>query len=110
MQWHPTIDSPEWKKAITFYVDLMKKDGPPGASSNGFNENLTLFASGKAAMWIDTTLGAGPLYDKSQSQVSDKVAFTSSPIAVTPSGSTRCGPGRLPSQKKQRIQRQRSNS
>ena len=87
MQWHPTIDSPEWKKAITFYVDLMKKDGPPGASSNGFNENLTIFASGKAAMWIDTTLGAGPLYDKSQSQVSDKVAFTSSPIAVTPNGS-----------------------
>jgi sorbitol/mannitol transport system substrate-binding protein len=38
-------------------------------------------------MWIDTTLGAGPLYDKSQSQVSDKVAFTSSPIAVTPNGS-----------------------
>ena len=87
MKWKPTIDTPEWKKAITFYVDLMKADGPPGASANGFNENLTIFASGKAAMWIDTTLGAGPLYDKSQSQVSDKVAFTSSPIAVTPNGS-----------------------
>jgi mevalonate kinase len=34
-KWHPTIDSPEWKKAITFYVDLLKADGPPGASSNG---------------------------------------------------------------------------
>jgi sorbitol/mannitol transport system substrate-binding protein len=87
MQWHPTIDSPEWKKAITFYVDLMKKNGPPGASSNGFNENLTLFAGGRAAMWIDATSGAGPLYDKAQSQVSDKVAFTQAPIAVTPNGS-----------------------
>ena len=87
MNWKPTIDTPEWKKAITYYVDLMKKDGPPGASSNGFNENLTLFAGGKAAMWIDATSGAGPLYDKNQSQVSDKVAFASAPVAETPNGS-----------------------
>jgi polyol transport system substrate-binding protein len=86
-KWHPTIDSPEWKKAITFYVDLMNADGPPGASSNGFNENLTLFAGGKAAMWIDATSLAGPLYDKKQSQVADKVAFANAPIAVTPNGS-----------------------
>src|SRR5246127_2633531 len=86
-KWNPTIDTPEWKKAITFYVDLMKADGPPGASSNGFNENLTLFASGKAAMWIDATSLGGPLYDKTQSQVADKVAFANAPIAVTPNGS-----------------------
>src|SRR5271167_409147 len=86
MKWTPTIDTPEWKKAITFYIDLMKADGPPGASANGFNENLTLFAGGKAAMWIDATSGGGPLYDKAQSQVSDKVAFASAPIAVTPNG------------------------
>jgi sorbitol/mannitol transport system substrate-binding protein len=86
MKWNPTLDTPEWKKAINFYVDVMKADGPPGASSNGFNENLTLFAGGKAAMWIDATSGGGPLYDKAQSQVSDKVAFASAPIAVTPNG------------------------
>jgi hypothetical protein len=40
---------PEWKKAITFYVDFMKVDGRPPASANGFNENLTLLA----ALWID---------------------------------------------------------
>src|SRR5258707_10265759 len=87
MNWKPIISSPEWKKAIKFYVDLMKKDGPPGASSNGFNENLALFAGGKAAMWIDATSGAGPLFDKSQSQVSHKVAFASAPIQATPNGS-----------------------
>jgi sorbitol/mannitol transport system substrate-binding protein len=86
MKWKPTIDTPEWKKAITFYVNLMKADGPPGASANGFNENLTLFASGKAAMWIDATSGGGPLYDKAQSQVSDQVAFAAAPIAATPNG------------------------
>src|ERR1700732_1144048 len=87
MKWNPTLDTPEWKKAITFYIDLLKADGPPGASANGFNENRTLMTSGKAAMWIDATSGAGPLYDKSQSQVSDKVAFANAPIAVTPNGS-----------------------
>jgi sorbitol/mannitol transport system substrate-binding protein len=87
MNWKPTIDTPEWKKAITYYVDLLKNYGPPGASANGFNENLTLFASGKAAMWIDATSGGGPLYDKAQSQVSDKVAFAPAPIAATPNGS-----------------------
>jgi sorbitol/mannitol transport system substrate-binding protein len=87
MQWNPQVASPEWKKAITFYVDLMKNYGPPGATANGFNENLTLFASGKAAMWIDATVGAGSLYDKKESQVADKVAFAKAPIAVTPKGS-----------------------
>src|ERR1035438_1551104 len=87
MQWNPQVASPEWKKAITFYVDLMKNYGPPGATANGFNENLTLFASGKAAMWIDATVGAGSLYDKKESQVADQVAFAKAPIAVTPKGS-----------------------
>src|ERR1022692_1434667 len=87
MQWNPQVASTEWKKAISFFVDLMKNYGPPGATANGFNESLTLFASGKAAMWIDATVGAGSLYDKKESQVADKVAFARAPIAVTPKGS-----------------------
>ncbi|TKC82880.1 sugar ABC transporter substrate-binding protein [Trinickia terrae] len=85
--WHAQLTSPEWKKAITFYVDLLKKDGPPGASSNGFNENLTLMSSGKCAMWIDATVAAGMLYNKQQSQVADKIGFAPAPIEVTPNGS-----------------------
>src|SRR5215472_9619636 len=84
MQWHPTIDSPEWKKAITFYVDLMKKAGPPGATSNGFNENLTLMTSGKAAMWIDATVAGGMLEDPKQSQVGGKMGYAMAPIEATP--------------------------
>jgi len=87
MDWKPQLNSPEWKKAITWYVDTMKKDGPPGISSNGFNENQTLFASGHCAMWIDATSAAGRVYDPKQSQVADKVAFTKAPVAVTPNGS-----------------------
>ena len=87
MKWQPQIDTPEWKNAITYYVDLMKNYGPPGATANGFNENLTLFASGKAAMWIDATVAAGSLSDPKESQVAGKVGFASAPIAKTPKGS-----------------------
>ncbi|TDV35181.1 sorbitol/mannitol transport system substrate-binding protein [Paraburkholderia caballeronis] len=86
-KWHAQLTTPEWKKAVGFYVDLLKKDGPPGASSNGFNENLTLMSSGKCAMWIDATVAAGILYNKQQSQVADRIGFAAAPIAVTPNGS-----------------------
>ncbi|WP_322105948.1 sugar ABC transporter substrate-binding protein [Paraburkholderia sp. J41] len=85
-KWHAQLTTPEWKKAVGFYVDLLKKDGPPGASSNGFNENLTLMSSGKCAMWIDATVAAGILYNKQQSQVADKIGFAAAPTAVTPNG------------------------
>ena len=87
MKWTPTIDTPEWKKAIGFYIDLMKADGPPGASSNGFNENLTLMTSGKAAMWIDATVAGGMLENPKESQVAGKMGYAQSPIEATPNGS-----------------------
>lgn len=86
-QWHAQLTTPEWKKAVTYYVDLLKKDGPPGVTSNGFNENLTLMSSGKCAMWVDATVAAGFLFNKAQSQVSDKIGFAAAPIEVTPKGS-----------------------
>jgi len=87
MKWVPTIDTPEWKKALTFYIDLMKADGPPGASANGFNENLTLMTSGKAAMWIDATVAGSMLENPKESQVAGKMGYAPSPIEATPNGS-----------------------
>jgi sorbitol/mannitol transport system substrate-binding protein len=84
--WAPTSKTPEWKKAIAFYVDLMKADGPSGPSKYGYEENLSLFASGKAAMWIDSTSAGRPLCDETKSQVSKMVAFSKVPIAITPNG------------------------
>ncbi len=86
MDWKPQLDSDAWKKAVTFYVNMLTKYGPPGASSNGFNENQALFAGGHCAMWIDATSGAGFIYDPSTSQVADKTAFAPAPIEVTPHG------------------------
>jgi sorbitol/mannitol transport system substrate-binding protein len=77
--WHPQFDQPEWKKALTFYVGLMKDAGPPGASSNGFNENLALFNSGKCGMWIDATVAASFVTNPKESKVADKVGFALAP-------------------------------
>jgi len=73
--WTPQLDQPEWKDALTFYADLMKDAGPQGASSNGFNENLTLFQQGKCGIWIDATSAGSFVSDPKQSTVADKVDF-----------------------------------
>jgi len=86
MEWKPQLTSQPWKQAIGFYVDLMKKYGPPGASANSFNENLALFNEGKCAMWVDATIAASFVSDPKQSKVADKVAFAQAPTAVTPKG------------------------
>lgn len=87
MQWKPQVNTKPWQDAISFYVDLMKKYGPPGATANGFNENLNLFASGKCGMWIDATSAAGSLSDPKFSKVADSIAFARAPVAVTNKGS-----------------------
>jgi sorbitol/mannitol transport system substrate-binding protein len=86
MSWKPQIDTKPWHDAITQYVDLMKKYGPPGASANSFNENLALFNEGKCGVWIDATIAASFVSDPKQSKVADKVAFAQAPTAVTPKG------------------------
>lgn len=86
-EWNPEINSPEWKEAVGFYVDLMNNYGPPGASSNGFNENLALFSSGRCGMWVDATSAAGRIYDPSESEVADSLGFSQVPVAKTPKGS-----------------------
>lgn len=85
--WQPTINSPAWKTAINYYVDLLSQYGPPGASSNGFNENLALFSTGKCGMWVDATVAAGKLSDPKESQVANTVGFARAPIASYPNGS-----------------------
>ncbi len=57
----------------------MNDAGPPGASSNGFNENLALFNSGKCAMWIDATVAASFVTNPKESSVADKVGFALAP-------------------------------
>ncbi|MEZ5796341.1 MAG: sugar ABC transporter substrate-binding protein [Paracoccaceae bacterium] len=76
--WHPQFDQPEWKATLDTYLHLMNEYGPPGASNNGFNENLTLFQQGKCGMWIDATVAASFVTGK-DSTVADKVGFALAP-------------------------------
>lgn len=79
MQWNPQFDQKPWKDTLNFYVKLMKDAGPPGASSNGFNENLALFQTGKCGMWIDATVAASFVTNPKDSKVADKVGFALAP-------------------------------
>ncbi len=79
MDWKPQFDQPAWKETLQFYVDLMKEAGPPGASSNGFNENLALFQSGKCGMWIDATVAASFVTNPNESKVAENVGFALAP-------------------------------
>jgi sorbitol/mannitol transport system substrate-binding protein len=86
MGWKPQLESKPWKEAITFYVDLLNKYGPPGSAGNSFNEILALYNEGKCGMWIDATIAASFITDPKQSKVADKVAFAQAPTKATPKG------------------------
>ncbi len=77
--WAPQFDTKEWKATLDTYLNLMQNYGPPGASSNGFNENLALFQQGKCGMWIDATVAASFVTNPKDSTVADKVDFAMSP-------------------------------
>ena len=77
--WTPQFDQPEWKATLDTYLSLMADAGPAGASSNGFNENLTLFQQGKCGMWIDATVAASFVTNPKDSTVADKVGFALAP-------------------------------
>ena len=84
--WQPQFLTPEWHKAVSLYVDLLRHYGPPGVTSNGFNESLTLFENGRCGMWIDATVAASTLLDAQQSKVAETVGFAPAPVEVTKHG------------------------
>ena len=77
--WKPQFDSDAWANTLNYYVDLMNNYGPPGASTNGFNENLSLFQQGKCGMWIDATVAASFVTNPNDSTVADSVGFALAP-------------------------------
>ena len=77
--WNAQFNGTAWKNTLQFYVDMLNESGPPGASSNGFNENLSLFQTGKCGMWIDATVAASFVTNPKDSAVADKVGFALAP-------------------------------
>ncbi|QHQ34361.1 ABC transporter substrate-binding protein [Algicella marina] len=77
--WQAQFDSEAWANTLNTYMDLMNNYGPPGASTNGFNENLSLFQQGKCGMWIDATVAASFVTNPNDSTVADQVGFALAP-------------------------------
>lgn len=87
MKWRPQLNQPEWKNAVKFYANLLRKFGPPKAHMNGYNENLSLMKSGQCGFWVDATVAGSILIDSRQSKVSEKVGFAPAPKQTTAIGS-----------------------
>ncbi|PAZ12716.1 sugar ABC transporter substrate-binding protein [Streptomyces sp. SA15] len=83
--WKAQVNSPEFKKATNFYVDLVRKHGEAGAPQAGFTECLNAMSQGKVAMWYDATSAAGSLEDPKVSKVAGKVGYAYAPVVETKS-------------------------
>jgi sorbitol/mannitol transport system substrate-binding protein len=81
--WQAQVDSPQFKQATDFYVNLVRQHGEAGASQSGFTECLNDMSQGKVAMWYDATSAAGALEDKSQSKVAGKIGYAYAPVDKT---------------------------
>lgn len=97
MEWNAQFDTSEWKEALTKYVSMVQTYGPPGVASNGYNETLTLFATGSCGIWVDATVSAGFLANPNQSVVVDKVGYALPQSASMTRATITSGPGRSPS-------------
>nr|WP_223184573.1 sugar ABC transporter substrate-binding protein [Streptomyces sp. CBMA152] len=82
--WTPKVDSPEFTKAVQFYVDLVRSHGEAGAPQAGFTECLNDMTQGKVAMWYDATSAAGAL-EAAGSPVAGKIGYVPAPVERTKS-------------------------
>jgi multiple sugar transport system substrate-binding protein len=57
------------------YQTLLAKTGPQGVVGFNWNESQSLFAQGKAAMWLDGVGFAAPLEDPTKSRIVGKVGY-----------------------------------
>jgi sorbitol/mannitol transport system substrate-binding protein len=81
-QWQAQLTSPAFKRAVSFYVNLVKRNGEPGPAEDGFSECATDYIEGKAAMWYDATSAAGTI-EAQGSPVAGKNGYAPAPILDT---------------------------
>ena len=81
-QWNARLDSPEFREAVRFYVDLVSRYGEPGAATAGFSECGTQFSQGNAAMWYDATVASGLVENPEESKVVGKVGYAPAPAGL----------------------------
>jgi sorbitol/mannitol transport system substrate-binding protein len=82
-KWTAQVDSPAFRRAVKFYVDLVRTHGEPGAAAKGFSECATDYGQGNAAMWYDASSAAGTLESKDTSKVVGRNGYAPAPILKT---------------------------
>ncbi|MHB1066624.1 MAG: ABC transporter substrate-binding protein [Candidatus Nanopelagicales bacterium] len=82
MDWNATVNTPEWKEAVTFYKTLLDTSGQADPVSYSFNECLTALKEGKAAMWADASVAASML-EADDSPVKGKMGYAHMPTNKT---------------------------
>jgi sorbitol/mannitol transport system substrate-binding protein len=76
------VDRPAFRKALRFYVGLVREAGEHDAANSAFNECLQQYLNGKVAMWYDATVAAGAL-EASNSAVRGKNGYAAAPVERT---------------------------
>jgi multiple sugar transport system substrate-binding protein len=72
---------PKWLDAMTWYGNLIKNYGPPGATAMTWNQCQDLFVQGKVGMWLDASIFFANVVDPKQSKIADTAG-----IAMGPAG------------------------
>lgn len=76
------VDQPEFKEALSFYVDLVNEAGQDDAANSSFNECLNQYLEGNVAMWYDATVAAG-LLEADDSPVKGLNGYALAPVKET---------------------------
>ena len=61
--------------AARVYQTLLRNSGPQGVAGFNWNEAQSLFAQGRAAMWLDGVGFAPPLENRERSRIVGKVGY-----------------------------------
>jgi sorbitol/mannitol transport system substrate-binding protein len=76
------VDKRQFRRALQFYVDLVRDAGENDAAGASYNQCLAQYRDGKVAMWYDATVGAG-LLEADDSDVKGENGFAPAPVERT---------------------------
>ncbi len=84
----PNFDTPAAADVINRYATLAKEYGPPGVVNNTFTQSSALFASGGAAMELESSNEISSINDPKTSKVAGKIGVLDFPAGSAGSKST----------------------
>ncbi|MGH3386707.1 MAG: ABC transporter substrate-binding protein [Nocardioidaceae bacterium] len=81
--WNAQLESPKFKEATKFYVDMVQDYGISGAAAAGYGECITRYSQGQAAMWYDATAMVSTVESPDDSLVVGKNGYVPAPVMET---------------------------